>query len=443
MKKAEPSKVRTQRFLAKMTRGKSPGWSYAKAPDPRQRAKVEHPMAAIMWSLELALLSNQPTLRDVEEMTASVGPWARRLVPEPISDTTLDTEAQRLDAGYLLDQLVLRVRGFHRSKMLEPVGLPCGVATVDGKNLATLDHDADGTGHARSLDNEKWHLGKAEEATQGQSYFLMPALRATLSSAVAKPCIYQMPLPIKSGEATAFSAFLDGLKAAYGRGQMFDVIDADAGLTSLANATKVTEAGYAYVFGLKGNQVELFSEAQKLLLPMCASAPEAHSPWESRNGKRIRRRLWRTTEMAGIENSVGKWTHLRQTWLVRQETRMPAGTVEIEDRYFVTSVPWDYLSPQQIFLLVRNHWAVENDCFNSLDLQWHEDAAPWCTRGTAVWALGVLRLMAYNTAQILRRRRLRRKRQDGTWPSPMSWRSLFKTIERAYELDLTQSCFTN
>ena len=447
MKRAEPAKVRAQRFLAKMTGGKSPGWSYANAPDPRQQAKVEHPMAAIVWSLELALLSNQPTLRDAEEMTESVGPWARRLVPEPISDTTLDTAAQRLDADYLLEQLILRVRGFHRSKMLEPVGLPCGVATVDGKNLATLDHDASGTGHARCSDNEKWHLGKTQEATRGQSYFLMPALRATLSSAEAKPCIYQLPLPVKTGEATAFPAFLDGLKAAYGHGQMLDVIDADAGLTSLCNATRVVEAGYAYVFGLKGNQPELFSEAQKLLLPLSqTSNPEVQTPWESRNGKRIRRSLWRTVEMAGIENSVGKWAHLRQTWLVRQETRMPGGTIEVEDRFFVTSLPWDYLSPAQILLLVRNHWAVENDCFNSLDLQWREDAAPWCTRGTAVWSLGLLRLLAYNTAQILRRRRLRAKHEDGTRLEPMPWRSLFNIIARAIEMTVACTepiCSTN
>jgi hypothetical protein len=444
MKKTESAKVRTQRFLAKMTRGKSPGWTYADAPDPRQRAKVNHPMSSVMWSLELALLSNQPTLRDAEEMTGSLGSWAKSLVPESVSDTTLDTEARRLDADYLLGRLVLRMRDFHRSKMLNPVGLPCGVVTVDGKNLATLDHDAGGTGHARSSDNEKWHLSKAEEASRGASYFLMPALRATLSSAEAKPCIYQLPLPTKTGESTVFPALIDGLKQAYGHGELFEIIDADAGLTSLGNASRVIEAGWHYVFGLKGNQPELFSEAQKLLIPLSQTTqPEVQRPWESRNGKWIRRSLWRTSEMVGMENSVGKWTHLRQTWLVRQETRVPGKPVEIEDRFFITSLPWDALSPVQILLLVRNHWAIENDCFNSLDLQWHEDAGRWCTKGLAVWGLGVLRLLAYNTAQMLRRRRLRKKREDGTWLLPMSWRSLFKTIEKAFELDLTQSCCTN
>jgi hypothetical protein len=440
MKKSEPAKKRVQKFLAKQTKGDAKGWTYSDAPDPRQHGKVDHPMDTVLWSMELGLTSNQPTLRDVEEMTENLGPWARTLVPDSISDTTLDTEAQRLDADYLLEKLVRRVRGFHRSKMLGPVGLPCGVVTVDGKNLATLGHDADGTGHKRSKKNEKWHLSKDEESKRGRSYFLMPALRATLTSAEAKPCIYQLPLPPGVGESTMFPEMFAGLKRAYGHGDMFRIIDGDAGLTSLGSANLVVDEGYEYVLGLKGNQPELFAEAQALLLPLTETRqPEVATPWECRNGKRIRRLLWRTNEMADMENSVGKWTHLRQTWLVRQESRGPGGKVEIEDRFFITSLAWDFLTSDQILFLVRNHWGVEIT-FNSLDLQWCEDSGPWCTRGTAIWALGVLRLLAYNTAQILRRRRLRKKNADTTLAPPMSWRSLFKTIEKSFELDVEVFC---
>jgi hypothetical protein len=438
MKKKESAKKRVQKFLAKQIKGTAQGWSYADAPDPRQQAKVEHSMASVLWAMELGMTSNQPTLRDVEGMTSGLGSWTQTLIPQPISDTTLDTEAQRLDMEYLLKKLIHRVRGFQRSKMLDPVGLPCGVATIDGKNLATLAHDAEATGHKRSPKNEKWHLSKDEEAEKGTSYYLMPALRATLTSAEAKPCIYQLPLPAGAGESSVFAAMVMGLHRAYGHGRMFDIIDGDAGLTSFGNANVVIDAGYHYVFGLKGNQPELFSEAQALLLSL--QKPEMETPWETRNGKQIRRQLWRTDEMAGMENSVGAWTHLRQTWRVRQETRSSDGTIDIEERFFITSLPWDYLTPAQILGVVRNHWAVENDCFNSLDLQWREDSAPWCTRGTAIWALGLIRLLAYNTAQLLRRRRLRKKKSDQTWAEPMSWRSLFKTIEKSFELEAESSC---
>ena len=98
---------------------------------------------------------------------------------------------------------------------------------------------------------------------------------------------------------------------------------------------------------------------------------------------------------------------------MRQETVRKDGQIETEDRYFVTSLLRNYLSPAQVLLLVRNHWGVENDAFNSLDLQWHEDHGPWCTGGASVWSLGILRLMAYNIAQYLRRRRLRSKDAEG------------------------------
>ncbi|MCD6498321.1 MAG: ISAs1 family transposase, partial [Deltaproteobacteria bacterium] len=236
------------------------------------------------------------------------------------------------------------------------------------------------------------------------------------------------------GESTVFPRMVEALHKAYGRSDMIDIIDADAGLTSLANADLVDKLGYGYVFAIKGNQPELFAEARALLEPMTASQPpEAESAWEGRNGKQIRRRLWRTPEMRGFENSVGTWSHLRQTWLVRQETRNKEGSVEIEDRFFVTSLLWNYFKSIQILLLVRGHWGIENDSNNSLDLQWLEDSGPWCTQGNAVWALGLLRLMAYNIVQYLRKRRLRRNDKIGAWMSPMRWRTVFKLIRQALE----------
>ncbi len=118
---------------------------------------------------------------------------------------------------------------------------------------------------------------------------------------------------------------------------------------------------------------------------------------------------------------------------MKQETEHTDGTVEVEDRYFICSLPWNRLSPYQILTLIRGHWGVENDGFNSLDLQWKEDHGPWVTKGRAVWALGVLRLMAYNVVQYLRKRRLRRKSEAGNRREPMSWRQLFKTITKVLE----------
>ena len=70
-------------------------------------------------------------------------------------------------------------------------------------------------------------------------------MRTTLTSAEAKPCIYQIPLPPRRGESTVFSEMVDALDREYGRSGMIGVIDGDAGLTSLSNADHVNERGYA------------------------------------------------------------------------------------------------------------------------------------------------------------------------------------------------------
>jgi hypothetical protein len=413
-------KHKIMNFLKK--KKKKPGFDFTEAPDERQRGKVTHQKDDLLNAMFLGFVSNKPTLRDVEEMTRDLRLEFRAFVPKPISDTTLDTAARELSVEYLTCKLVQQVREDFRSKMLNPVGLPCGVATVDGKNLATLPHAAEGAGHARTKENEKWQNGKGE-------YFLFPALRASLTSAESRPVIYQQALLPKTGESSQFRAFVDELHMAFGRSGMFGVIDGDAGLTSLANADHVDSMGYAYIFGLKGNQKDLYEEARFILEEKARNeTPEALTPWEKRGASDMRRKLWRTNEMVGIENTIGTWRHLRQTWLVRQETRQPDGSVEVEDRYFITSMLWNYFSPMQILTEVRGHWRVENDCFNSLDLQWREDSAPWCTQENAIFGLSLLRTMAYNVVQQLRRRRLCRKDENGLREKPMSWRSLFKYI---------------
>ena len=406
------------------------GWNFSDAADWRQTGKVKIAMPGLLNLLALGMIQGRETLRDVESLGSKLGGWLLDLVPSAPSDTTLDAVARRLDPVYLNCKLSQQVRDAHRSKILTPRGVSAGVATIDGKNLATLSHDADGTGHERSKDNEKWHDPKRAADAK---YFLMPALRATLSSAASTPCISQMPIPPGSAEATVFPAFVDELQREYGRTGMIEVIDADAGLCSLSNANHVHQEGYIYVFGLKGNQAALHEAAQLVLYHrMQDYAPDAETQWERREGKLIRRLLWRSAELSDFENSVGTWDHLRQVWLVRQETEHPDGRVEAEDRFFVTSAPWRRFTPSEILALVRLHWVVENDAFNSLDMQWAEDSAPWCTMGSAIWGLGVLRLMAYNFVQYVRKRRLHRRRPDGTFPALRAWRQVFELIHDTF-----------
>jgi hypothetical protein len=420
-----PSFERVQRFLVKLPL--QPGWNFSKLCDARQAAKCRYPITTVVWAGIIGFIANKPTLRDVEAQTADLNAFGRRLVPERISDTTLHHEFQRLDEAGLREQLIAHVRALHRQKRLVPFGVPCGVATFDGKNLATLNHHAAGSGHRRSQHTEKWARTDTD-GLGGMPYWLMPAIRVTLTSAEAKPCIDQHALLPGEGEETVAEAVVRGVDGAYRRSGLIEVMDFDAGFTSLGLANVVDELGYAYVFGLKGNQPTLYGAARRALVKKAdTDAPEAQTAWERRNGNRIRRSLYRTTALGGMETTAGLWTHLRQAWLVRQETLDSEDRLTLEDRYFITSLLWNRLRPMDILNLVRGHWGVENDTFNSLDLQWREDHGPWCTQGRAVWVLGWLRLMAYNVVQLLRRKTLRKK----TAPPHariLPWRQIFTLI---------------
>ena len=425
---------RVQKVLRQLR--KRPGWNFRDLVDAREEGQCEHSMASVVWALELGMLSNQPTLRDVEQLTEECQGNARVLVPKRISDTTMATELCRLDEAGLTARLCKQIREYGRQKQLKPFGVPVGIATIDGKNLATLDHHALGSGHKRSSQTEKW----AKEAdVTGKPYWLMPALRVTLSSAEVVPCIYQEPLLPGEGEETAAPRLIDALHQAYGRSAMIDVLDFDAGFTSLALANHVNDLGYAYIFGLKDNQPSLYAQAQETLnRQSLREAPEAKTDWELRNGRKIRRLLYRSNDLLGFETTPGRWNHLRQVWWVKQETEHPDGRIEVENRYFLSSLLWNRFSPEQILWAVRRHWAVENDTFNSLDQQWREDHAPWCTQGRSIWVLGLLRLMAYNVVQSLRKRRLRQRRDTGKRDVPPPWRSVFQWMYQALTRDATR-----
>jgi len=399
--------------------------------DPRGRRGRTLGLWCFLRTLWFGMVAGDPTLRAVERRSEGLGLVDLRGRPvKRLSDTSLGDVLAVLNPLDFLTPLVQQVRSMLRRKELRPKGLPCGVVVVDGKNLATLDHDANGYG-----------LRQTNSHT-GFPFWCVRVLRAVLSSAKGKPCIGQVPIPGRAGEITCLPDFVRWLHETFGRFGLFEIIDLDAGFLSRAVFRFIDGLGYGAVIGLKNNQPDLLEEAQRVLLPLSKSAaPEAVTPWEPYKGKMIRRKLFRTFEMDGF---LG-WHHLRQVWLVVQETaqrpklgeRRPYGrrtppaewTVSQEHRYFVTNVLKRRLTPQQILRVVRAHWSVENDCFHSLDVQWGEDRYAWCGRGNAILVLGLLRMLAYNLVQGLRKRRLCRVQPRLGTTTPWAWREVFRWFD--------------
>lgn len=414
--KLQPMDQRIQRFLGRHLG--SPAFRWDDVPDPRARRGRRWELGQLLDAALAGLLAGCPTLRDVEGLTDEGGELLRRRVPRRVPDTTLYELFPRLSAAALEAKLRQQVHALWRAKCLEPEGLPCGVLSIDGKGLGALEHDADGTA-------QKGHR------SDGSPYWLARMLRAVLTSSPVQPCLGQMPIGAKTNEMGSFAEFYAILLAAHGAGDLFEIVTVDAGMTSKANATTVHDSQRAYVMALKETQPELLAEARRLLDPRLGTRPDAESPWESYRGGRVRRRLYRTDEIAGYHG----WDHLKQAWLVEQVTEDADGKRTVELRYFLTSLRWGRLCAPQILTLVRIHWRIENGCNWTLDVQWHEDSVPWCSSGNAVGTLSWLRLMAYNLLSLARARHLLPRRPDGTRGTPAPWRRIFTWVKHALWLN--------
>jgi predicted transposase YbfD/YdcC len=407
--------ARVQKFLGRQL--KNPAYRWDKVSDPRsRRGRRWKRVSELMNAMLLGFVSGCGALRKVERLTGGMGIFGRNYISRRVPDTTLTDLIPRLLPDELREQLIWQVKASWRNKEFRPVGLPCGVATIDGKGLGVLAHSACGTAQ----------LNHRED---GSEYYLARMLRVVLTSAESRPCLDQMPIAAKTNEMGDFISFYDRFLAAYGdNNDLFEIVDVDAGMTSKMNADRIHESLKAYVMALKGQQAELLFEAQRLLGNR--RKPDAETLWERHQGKRIQRRLFVTYEMEGYHD----WRHLRQVWRVEQVSESRYGKVEREERYFLSSISKGKLTADQILLVVRGHWRVENDCFWSLDMQWKEDSAPWCTAGRATEILSWIRLMAYNLVQQARRRNLRKKLPDGRREAPPPWDAVFAWINEAWHI---------
>jgi hypothetical protein len=205
-----------------------------------------------MESLLFGFLTNRSSLRNVKTMTEISS-------SERVPDSTLyDLVGQFgvAEVEQLRDQLHAQVKSEERSKSLEPVGLPCGVAAVDNKTLWSGEPEA-----AKDPAAQVVH-------PQGRpAYATVRAVRTVLISAASAPASDQVVIPARTNEGEMFPEVLRVLEVNYGA--LIEVYSMDAGFCSEANARRVAEAQQGYIFSLKGNQPALLREAERWLGSQC------------------------------------------------------------------------------------------------------------------------------------------------------------------------------
>jgi predicted transposase YbfD/YdcC len=379
--------------------------------DPRDARGRRWSLPALLSGALLGLVAGSRSLKDVEALTDELTPAvARRLgIPRRLPDTTLRDALSMLDPDDLRPLLHATVRSARRRKALDPDDLPFGVVALDGKNTVVPACDD----------------FFAQRQTAGEDAVVAGAVRtvtATLVSSAARPVVDVTSIPGSTNEMGCFTRALDAVMAVYGRSDLFRLVTYDAGACSKDNAQAVRKHGLHYLFGLKASQPTLYQEAAVWLGSRRSDEADATTS-DVHGDETVVRRLYIGEATAAPEG----WDHLRTVLRVEMETLDPAGIrTNIENRYFVASLPRSRLTDAQWLLLVRRHWGVETS-HQILDVAFKEDDHPWIEQNPrATVVVMVLRRIAYTLLALWRGVTLRSDEQRNR-----PWRKVMRDVELA------------
>ena len=233
-------------------------------PDRRDRRGRRHRYLGLMMALALGAVTALRSLRAVEALTAGLNLSVRRRsrIAGRISDTRLRDTLLGLRPEELRRALHRQVKEEHRRGNLAPRRLPFGVAAIDGKGLGKLD---------------QWgHPDVQAVRPEGKPpYGLARVHRAHLVSSGATVCIDERAIPGRTNELGAVCSFTEELVVAYRHTELFEVITADAGNTSLKHASLIHGHDLGYVLAIKEPSGEIHREALRLLETSAQTRPRS------------------------------------------------------------------------------------------------------------------------------------------------------------------------
>ena len=152
------------------------------------------------------------------------------------------------------------------------------------------------------------------------------------------------------------------------------IVTYDAGGCYKKVAEEIRKRGAEYVICLKGNQQGLLDEAKQLFAQAQGQAFDDCAQGHTRtadkgHGREEIRDYWlfRDHTLGGRKS---EWRDLRCFGKV-QSTRIVDGTVTVDERYYITSLP---CRVKRFAEAVRRHWEVENVLHWSLDMSYDEDS---------------------------------------------------------------------
>ena len=407
---------RRLRRMAGLLRARLPELHLDGVADPRAR-EGRWAIGQILRATLIGLMAGSKNLWETEELTESLSPSMRRELglPRRIPDTTMrDALCKSGLVDDLRASLHRAVRAAWRRKALKPVGLPMGVAALDGKVTALP-----------CLNGEFIQNRVPEEGTP---YGLVRTVTCALISAAGRPCIDVVPIPGATNEMGYFQAAFKSLVRAHG--QLFEMVTYDAGVLSEANGKTVVDAKKDYLFALKNEHRTMFKLACELLAAQEVVARTVDVLDAKTTVTRTLKLLavdpsWSYDDSKGPEESV--WKHAQAFLAVESVTLREGVVVENEVRLFVSSCAPERLTPRQWLYAVRAHGYVENNNHNTLDTAFAEDDWPWIEADEhGMLAVLVLRRIAYTLLALFKAvtQRCEEKRA-------MRWKALLRWVRDA------------
>ena len=354
---------------------------FATLTDPRcpDAPNSRHQLMDILLIAVCAVICGADGWEDIEEYGTSQAQWFATFLDLPHGIPSHDTFRRvlsRLDPEELTQCFIAWTEALSEASGGE-------IVSIDGK---TLRHSFD-------------------QAT-GQAAIHMVSAWASANRLV----LGQLKVEAKSNEITAIPKLL----------QILDVAGATVTIDAMGCqkeiAKVITDREADYVLALKENHPTLYGDVTRFFdeAQATAFADIAHAYHETVDGDHGRietRRYWITSDIEWL-GAKASWAKLHSIGMV-ESCREVGETVQVETRYFLTSLPAQGMRFAQA---VRQHWGIENSLHWVLDVSFHEDACR-IRKDKGAQIFSMLRHIAMNLLRQERRhkRGIKARRKRAGW----------------------------